>query len=82
MAPPLSWRAGAARALGLAKGLVTLADAACAPAAAEPHPHRRPLRPRRGSRRPGAAVPRAQACLTPLERRRAPVARGRVAAQR
>ena len=35
------------------------------------HPHRAPLRSRIGTRRPGAGVPRAQHCVSPVARTRA-----------
>jgi hypothetical protein len=46
-----------------------------------PHPHRVPLRPRRGQRRPGAALPRPQHCVSPVvvaHRRRGPAQRATV----
>lgn len=76
------WRGAAGRALGLARAFLTLDDpdlaarAAGAPhARVEPpaHPHRQPLRPVLRSRRPGAAAPRPQPCLTPVARRPARV---------
>lgn len=76
------WRAAAGRALGLARAFLTLDDpdlqarSAGAPhARVEPpaHPHRQPLRPVLRSRRPGAAAPRPQVCLTPVARRPARV---------
>ncbi len=70
------WRGTAGRALGLARAFLTLDDpdlpGAGAPhgrAEAPAHPHRQPLRPVLRSRRPGAAAPRPQPCLTPLPRR-------------
>ncbi|HEY8589731.1 MAG TPA: hypothetical protein VIL55_09300 [Naasia sp.] len=78
-APAPSWRAAAGRALGLARAFLLLEDSAPAedpgsprvPAGAPAHPHRQPLRPSLRSRRPGAAAPREQHCLTPLARDRA-----------
>jgi hypothetical protein len=75
-----SWRAAAGRALGLARAFVLLEDPAleaASPSAHEPavapaHPHRQPLRPVLRSRRPGAAAPREQHCLTPVQRPTAP----------
>jgi hypothetical protein len=47
-----------------------------------PHPHRTPLRPRRGQRRPGATLPRPQHCVSPVvvvaHRRRGPAQRATV----
>jgi len=72
------WRTAAGRAFGLARAFLTLDDAALeasvavrphAPADAPAHPHRQPLRSDLRSRRPGAAAPRHQHCLTPVSRR-------------
>jgi hypothetical protein len=71
------WRAKAGRAFGLARAFLTLDDPAleapaaeCPPATAvaPAHPHRQPLRSDLRSRRPGAAAPRHQHCLTPISR--------------
>ncbi|HEU4657421.1 MAG TPA: hypothetical protein VFR97_07850 [Capillimicrobium sp.] len=78
-APPVpfpSWRAAAGRALGLARAFLLLEDPAPevqptsprVPAGAPAHPHRQPLRSDLRSRRPGAAAPREQHCLTPVTR--------------
>ena len=71
-----SWRDTFRQAADLAVAFATLADSeldepgsSCPRSAIggyAPHPHRRPLRPRRGARRPGAGAPRAQACTTPV----------------
>jgi hypothetical protein len=72
------WRAAAGRAFGLARAFLTLDDPALAadaagrphaPADAPAHPHRQPLRSGFRSRRPGAAAPRHQHCLTPVTRK-------------
>jgi hypothetical protein len=72
------WRAAAGRAFGLARAFLTLDDPALeadvaarphAPADAPAHPHRQPLRSDLRSRRPGAAAPRHQHCLTPVARK-------------
>jgi len=63
---PRLWRERAGRALGLAVAFLTLDEASGAPAPAEPpHPHRRPLRSKSGSRRPGAGSSRLQLCTAP-----------------
>jgi hypothetical protein len=72
------WRAKAGRAFGLARAFMTLEDPALeataldcppAPVDAPAHPHRQPLRSDLRSRRPGAAAPRHQHCLTPITRK-------------
>jgi hypothetical protein len=71
----LRWRGFAARALGLARAFITLDDHPTASAGASrplervetpAHPHRQPLRTVPRARRPGAAAPRHQHCLTPI----------------
>jgi hypothetical protein len=45
------------------------------------HPHRVPLQPRRGQRRPGAVLPRPQHCVSPVgvaHQRRGPAQRATV----
>ena len=62
------------RAVAYARAFILLEDpelsGARVPCGEPAHPHRAPLRPRRGARRPGAGVPREQHCLTPLAGRR------------
>jgi hypothetical protein len=58
------------RAAGLARAFILLEDpelsGSHAPADEAAHPHRVPLRPDLGARRPGAGASRPQHCLTPL----------------
>src|SRR3954447_9933533 len=80
MTPP-SWRDRLRRAADIARAFVLLEDPIWeddleAPGPlGEPagHPHREPLRPALRARRPGAAQPRPQVCVSPL--RPAPTAR-------
>lgn len=65
------------RAASLTRAFILLEDpelsGAHAPAGEPLHPHRVPLRSMGGARRPGAGVPRAQACLSPVQRPAGPV---------
>jgi hypothetical protein len=58
------------RAASLARAFILLEDPELsgprAPGGESVHPHRVPLRTLEGPRRPGAGVPRAQHCLTPV----------------
>ena len=69
------------RAAGLARAFILLEDPELsgphAPADDAAHPHRVPLRPVLGARRPGAGAPRSEVCTSPVPRRTTvgPVAR-------
>jgi hypothetical protein len=58
------------RAASLARAFILLEDSelsgAHVPAGEPAHPHRVPLRPDLGMRRPGAGASRPQLCLTPV----------------
>ena len=64
------------RAVDLARAFILLEDPELSgsrvPVAEPPHPHRAPLRSMGGTRRPGAGVPRAQTCLSPVPHGTAP----------
>jgi hypothetical protein len=64
-----AWRERLRHAVDLAVAFATLRDVPEPGSAHEPvdrvHPHRTPLRPPTRPRRPGAAVPRPQHCVTP-----------------
>ena len=71
--PFARWQQGLRKAVDLAVAFATLADAETsqsprAPVDQADHPHRKPLRPVLGPRRPGEAVRRAEHCLTPVNR--------------
>jgi hypothetical protein len=73
------------RAADTARAFILLEDPELSgprtPVGEPPHPHRVPLRPLGGAtRRPGAGVPRAQVCLTPVADRHPARAWQRVAA--
>ena len=71
--PRPSWRDKLRNAVDLAVAFATLADTDPSASSPEPvvvvHPHRTPLRPAPRPRRPGAAAPRHQPCLSPTGRR-------------
>jgi hypothetical protein len=80
--PFARWQQGLRKAVDLAVAFATLADAQPsesprAPVDQADHPHRKPLRPRPGSRRPGEAVRRPETCLSPVGRTIAPAPRRR-----
>jgi hypothetical protein len=65
------------RAANLARAFILLEDDELSgprtPVDEPEHPHRVPLRFMGGTRRPGAGVPRAQICVSPVQRTAGPV---------
>lgn len=88
---PIAVHPALRRAAALARAFILLEDPELAvageqritgarrPDGVPTHPHRVPASSRRGARRPGAGVPRAQPCLCPVPARRAPRAGASVA---